>query len=122
MLLLWGLSHGGFLLSLTLVVALGWMGLLGVSVVLGLSVALSHLLQFLAGRGSCGGFCNWCLSLLLVQLLLPSLTTIVLAAILFRTAMTTTLNFISLLGHMGTVVLGIVIFRVFCAVRLVLLF
>jgi hypothetical protein len=122
MLLLWGLGHGGFLLSLTLVVALGWTGLLGVSVVLGLSVTLFHLLQLLAGRSSGGGLCNWCLSLLLVELLLTSLTTFVLAAILFRAAMAPTRNFSSLLGHMGTVVLGIVILGVFCAVCLVLLF
>ena len=122
MLLLWGLGHGGFLLSLTLVKALGWTGLLGVSVVLGLSVALSHLLQLLAGRSSCGGFCNWCLSLLFVPLLLTSVTTFVRTVILFKAAMTTTRNLSSLLWHMGTVVLGIVVFRMFCAVSLVLLF
>jgi len=122
MLLLWGLGNGSFLLSPTLVIALGWTGLLGVSVVLGLSVALSHLLQLLAGRSSCGGFCNWCLSLLLVPLLLASLATLVWTAIFFRAAMATTGYLSSLLWRMGTVVLGIVLFRVFCAVRLVLLF
>lgn len=129
MLLLGCLGHGGFLLSLTFVVALGWTGLLGVSVVLGLSVACSHLLHLLAGISGGGGFCNWCLSLLLVPLLRTSLTTLVWTAILFRPvmastriALATTRNLSSLLWHMGTVVLGIVVFRVFCAVRLVLLF